>query len=77
LLPNAKSEPPLVQLQQILSAGTSSTSLSTSPSQEAVEVSKHVEDKKVIWSSQHIFMKRKSFLSNLAAFCDEVTSWLD
>ena len=40
-------------------------------------VSKHVEEKKVIGSSQHEFLKGKSCLSKLIAFYDEMTGWMD
>ena len=40
-------------------------------------ISKHVEDKKVISSSQHGFTKRKPCLTNLISFYDEMTSWID
>lgn len=36
-------------------------------------ISEH-EDKKVAWSSQHGFIKRKSCLTNLIAFYDEATT---
>lgn len=37
-------------------------------------ISKCVKDKKVTESSQHGFMKGKSCLTNLIAFCSETTS---
>jgi len=40
-------------------------------------ISKQVEEKKVIRSSQHGFTKGKSCLTNLIALCDSVTSWVD
>ncbi|GAB0178719.1 mitochondrial enolase superfamily member 1 [Grus japonensis] len=39
-------------------------------------ISKHVEEK-VMGSGQHGFTKRKSCLTNLIAFCDGMTSWVD
>ncbi|GAB0183305.1 mitochondrial enolase superfamily member 1 [Grus japonensis] len=40
-------------------------------------ISKHVEENKVIWSSQHEFTKGKSCLINLIAFYDGMTGWVD
>ncbi|XP_065421155.1 uncharacterized protein LOC135975029 [Chrysemys picta bellii] len=38
---------------------------------------KHLEERKVIRNSQHGFTKSKSCLTNLIAFCDEITSSVD
>jgi len=40
-------------------------------------ITKQVEEKKVIRSSQHGFTKRKSCLTNLIAFYDGKTGWVD
>lgn len=40
-------------------------------------ISKHMKDRKVIWNSEHGFMKGESSLTNLIAFCDEVTGSMD
>ncbi|PKU45212.1 spindle and hypothetical protein [Limosa lapponica baueri] len=40
-------------------------------------ISKHGEAKKVIRSGRHVFTKGKSCLTNLIAFCDGMTGWVD
>jgi len=40
-------------------------------------ITKEVEKKKVIRSSQHGFTKGKSCLTNLITFCDSMTGWVD
>ncbi|PKU43089.1 rna-directed dna polymerase from mobile element jockey- hypothetical protein [Limosa lapponica baueri] len=40
-------------------------------------ISEHMEEKKAIRSSQHEFTKRKSCQTNLIAFYDGMTGWLD
>jgi len=40
-------------------------------------INKQVEEKKVIRSSQHAFLKGKSCLTNLIAFYDDMTDWVD
>ncbi|PKU46680.1 rna-directed dna polymerase from mobile element jockey- hypothetical protein [Limosa lapponica baueri] len=39
--------------------------------------SKHVEEKKVIRRGQYGFIKGKSYLTNLIAFYDGMTGWVD
>ncbi|GAB0188743.1 mitochondrial enolase superfamily member 1 [Grus japonensis] len=40
-------------------------------------ISKHVEEKKVIRAAQCGFAKGRSCLTNLIAFCDGMTGWVD
>jgi len=40
-------------------------------------INKQVEEKKVIRSSQHGFTKGKSCLTNLIAFYNDMTGWVD
>ncbi|GAB0204380.1 mitochondrial enolase superfamily member 1 [Grus japonensis] len=40
-------------------------------------INKHVEEKSVIGSGQHVFTKGKSCSTNLIAFCDGMTGWVD
>ncbi|GAB0189064.1 mitochondrial enolase superfamily member 1 [Grus japonensis] len=40
-------------------------------------ISKHVEENKVIGSGQHVFTKGNSCLTNLIAFYDGMTGWVD
>ncbi|PKU35686.1 rna-directed dna polymerase from mobile element jockey- hypothetical protein [Limosa lapponica baueri] len=40
-------------------------------------ISKHIEEKKAIRSSQHGFTKGKSCLTNLIAFYECMTGWID
>ncbi|PKU43540.1 rna-directed dna polymerase from mobile element jockey- hypothetical protein [Limosa lapponica baueri] len=40
-------------------------------------ISKHMEEKKAVRSSQQTFTKGKSCLTNLIAFYDGMTGWID
>lgn len=39
-------------------------------------ISEQVEEKKVIWSTQHGYTNGKSYLTILVTYCDVVTSWV-
>jgi len=60
------------------SQGTTGRSASPPSQQLILDVSnKQVEEKKVIGSSQHGFTKGKSCLTNLIAFYNDMTGWVD
>lgn len=40
-------------------------------------ISRHMKKKKIIRSSQHGLTKGKSYLINVAIFCDIITGWID
>ncbi|KAJ7402243.1 RNA-directed DNA polymerase from mobile element jockey-like protein [Pitangus sulphuratus] len=40
-------------------------------------ISKHVEEKKVVSSSQYGFTKRRSYLTDPIAFCGGISGWVD
>lgn len=53
------------------------TGLDQRRSHSSLSISRCMEEEKELGGSQHRFSKSKSHLSNLTAFCDEVTRPLD